>query len=847
MSTFDTTAAFRLSNGIEVNAHDTRDFKAITLPNGMKALLVSDPHTDISACSVQVSVGHFSDPDNLPGLAHFLEHLLFMGTRDFPDENSFSAFLSDHGGYSNAFTATEATNYHFQVQADSLREAMDRFSGFFTCPLFNESGTARELNAVDSENSKNLQNDMWRAYQLDKATSPPSHPYHKFGTGNRATLSPPGVDVRSALLAFHKEHYSAGRAALCVVGAEPLGTLEGWVVELFSSFANNGSSEPVFPPLPPAPLLIHRVPIKDNRSLEVAWTLPSQRSAWRSKPTGYLSHLLGHEGPGSLLSALMARGWATGLSGYLGSDESCFAKFEVEVKLTPAGLAAHSGVLALVFAYLGMLAAHGPQRWVVEEDAALRVSKFRYASKGQPMSTATSGSDSLSFPGGEAAQVLTRGQLLWDFDAPAIAAALAACSPRAAKVCICSKDPAVVAAATSTEPHYGTQYSCVPLPEATMAALEEAWEVSRQVTLGRLAKLAGASGGPGACVTGGPAALSAEEAAAGAAALAAALAAGPLPTATAALCGPGSYPPLTLPSPNPFLPTDFALRHPECAARRAAEAAGGVAVDPSPFAGTIFPPPATLALLAQPSAAEAAAAGTAAAAPLGAVRLRREPAPQQLLSAPGRSLWWHCDSFFAQPKATVFARLSFPAAALSPRGTALLDMYSTLVMEALREVGYAAQLAGLHYSVDLEALGGVRLYCGGFSQRLPVLLQRISQALALPGFSDSEYAMQKEARLRAYANTAMDNPINQAASECAQGAGRHKASARAYTHTHALPPPPPPLPPLQGQSPSPWCAPPGTGSLTCCQWPAPWAPLTCAQRSQRCWLPCPAQCLWGAT
>jgi hypothetical protein len=68
----------------------------------------------------------------------------------------------------------------------------------------------------------------------------------------------------------------------------------------------------------------------------------------------------------------------------------------------------------------------------------------------------------------------------------------------------------VVAAATSTEPHFGTQYACVPLPEATMAALEEAWELSRQVTLGRLAKLGGASGGPGACVTGGPAALSAE-------------------------------------------------------------------------------------------------------------------------------------------------------------------------------------------------------------------------------------------------------------------------------------------------------------------------------------------------
>jgi insulysin len=128
----------------------------------------------MAAAALQVSVGSFSDGD-VEGLAHFCEHMCFLGTEKFPDENSFSAFLNENGGSSNAYTANEVTNYQFDLAAGSgkLREALERFASFFSCPLFTESATGRELNAVDSEHAKNLQNDGWRGYQLDKATSAP--------------------------------------------------------------------------------------------------------------------------------------------------------------------------------------------------------------------------------------------------------------------------------------------------------------------------------------------------------------------------------------------------------------------------------------------------------------------------------------------------------------------------------------------------------------------------------------------------------------------------------------------------------------------------------------------------
>jgi Insulinase (Peptidase family M16) len=63
---------------IEKSAQDDRSYRLITLSNGLQALLISDPKTDKGAASLDVGVGHLSDPDERPGLAHFCEHLLFM-------------------------------------------------------------------------------------------------------------------------------------------------------------------------------------------------------------------------------------------------------------------------------------------------------------------------------------------------------------------------------------------------------------------------------------------------------------------------------------------------------------------------------------------------------------------------------------------------------------------------------------------------------------------------------------------------------------------------------------------------------------------------------------------------
>ena len=103
------------------------------------------------AGALAVNVGHFNDPRDRQGLAHFLEHMLFQGTKKYPDEHEYSEYIKNHGGYDNAFTSTEDTNFHFECSNEGFEGALDRLAQFFISPCFSENSSGREVQAVDSE------------------------------------------------------------------------------------------------------------------------------------------------------------------------------------------------------------------------------------------------------------------------------------------------------------------------------------------------------------------------------------------------------------------------------------------------------------------------------------------------------------------------------------------------------------------------------------------------------------------------------------------------------------------------------------------------------------------------
>ena len=378
---------------MEKSKNDERNYRHLTLENELQVLLVSDSETDKASACLDTKVGSLADPKDTQGIAHFLEHMLFMGTKKYPDENDYNKFLSSHGGMSNAYTDSEDTVYFFDVNQEHLAGALDRFAQFFIAPLFTQSATDRELNAVNSENSKNQQTDVWREMQLKKSLSRPDHPFHNFGTGNLATLRDgprdANIDLRARLLDFHATHYSSNLMRLVIIGRESLDVLETMATTCFQDAANKQIERPIYEENPyRAEDLGKRlsvVPIKDARKIEMTWLLPPVQNKYESKPANYLSHLIGHEGKGSILSLLKQKGWANGFSSGLFASGTCFSIFGVQIDCTDEGIENADFVVSVVYQYLAMLRNEGPHEWIFNESRDIAAINFLFQSKSRPI------------------------------------------------------------------------------------------------------------------------------------------------------------------------------------------------------------------------------------------------------------------------------------------------------------------------------------------------------------------------------------------------------------------------------------------------------------------------------
>ncbi|DBA00232.1 TPA: hypothetical protein N0F65_007876 [Lagenidium giganteum] len=440
-------ASLVLSHGLEVSALDERQYECLTLENSLQVLLISDPKTEKASAAMDVHVGHQSDPAELPGLAHFLEHMLFLGTEKYPDENSYKQYLSAHSGRSNASTSQMHTNYYFDVLSEHFHEALDRFAQFFIAPLFTASATEREMNAVNSENAKNLQNDHRRLYQLQKSLANPAHPFHKFGTGNIETLGhtpkQQGIDVRKALIEFHATYYSASIMKLVIYGKDDLETLGTWARQLFSAIKNTGRSFPTFGDVLPfddtrLPRQIEVAPVKDLRIIDVSWPMPSLYWLYQTKPSKILSHLMGHEGKGSILSYLKAKKWANGLSAGLSRDNEDWALFSVKVEATEAGIEHYEGVVVAVYEYLAMLRRSLPlPTWIFEETKDLALVEFQFKSKETPINyTSYLAGVMHKYP---TKYIVSGGYLLYNYDEAKVEELLSLCTPKRMRLTIVSK------------------------------------------------------------------------------------------------------------------------------------------------------------------------------------------------------------------------------------------------------------------------------------------------------------------------------------------------------------------------------------------------------------------------
>jgi insulysin len=446
--------------------NDLSESRHFVLPNGMKVLLVSDPKLNKAAAAVAVGVGSLGDPPGRPGLAHYLEHMLFLGTEKYPEVDEYGQYLQRNGGYSNAYTARDRTNYHLEVRPEAFEGAVDRFAQFFIAPLFTPEFNEREVNAVHSEFQKNLENDGWREFALRNTAYRDGHPARGFNIGSRETLA---GTTREELLAFHRRHYSANRMTLSLVGPQPLDRLEQLARSRFEAVPNLQRPElrydPDYLPRKPALRMLRMEPVKDLRTITLSFPLPDLRPWAAAKPAEQVGYVLGHEGAGSLLSVLKAEGLATTLSAGAWQDTPDYGSFDIQIGLTPEGLAQHPRVLQMVFAAIALLRRDGVPAHVFEERRTMAALDERYQDRGEGADRAANLANAIM---DHPPAIAERVPFLWlQRDPAAVQAVLDHLQPDNLLVTLVAKG-----LPTDREaPYFGTRYSYVETTGAAYAAL----------------------------------------------------------------------------------------------------------------------------------------------------------------------------------------------------------------------------------------------------------------------------------------------------------------------------------------------------------------------------------------
>ena len=365
---------------------DERDYRHLVLANGLKVLLISDKNVHKAAASLSVAVGSNADPKDHQGMAHLLEHMLFLGTRQYPEPDSFTAFINEYGGSNNAYTSFDETNYFFDIQPRYLDEALARFASFFYEALIDPQYLEREEKVVDAEFQARFSSDGRRIFAAVKQMVNPEHPYAKFSIGNLDSLSRGDQQqLRAALVDLYKRYYRAGSMALVVQGQESLDDLAQMVEKHFSSLVAGRA-----PTLTTdKPLFLKRnlanwlqvVPLTDTRRLMLVFPIDGVGKDYRNKPARFLAHFIGHEGQGSLLSNLKEQSLAYGLQAGVSLINQRQSLFFIQIDLTTLGAEQREEVARQVFQYLKLLQGAPPPAWHYNEQSLISELQFRYSER----------------------------------------------------------------------------------------------------------------------------------------------------------------------------------------------------------------------------------------------------------------------------------------------------------------------------------------------------------------------------------------------------------------------------------------------------------------------------------
>lgn len=366
----------------ESSATDSHSYRWLQLENGLRVLLVHNASSKQSSASFAVNAGHFHDPIEAQGIAHFLEHLIFLGSASFPEANAFANRINNSSGHFNAWTGTEHSNYYFACATNEFSDCVKHFSSLFKEPLLKQEWVDKERQSIEAEYRLKLKDELRRLYEVHKTTSNPAHPFAKFSVGNAETLADTNITIRARLEDFHQTFYVANNAALVLAGSQSLTELQEIAL---AHFADMRAGEAAIN-LPAVPIYqeqhkscqIYVRPIKQANRLILTFPLDEINSDYLHKTTSFLAHLLGHEGSGSLCYFLRQQHWIQELSAGGGMSGYNFKDFHLNIQLTDLGTENIQHVVQACFQYIRVIAAEGIQNALYNERKQMMALAYQF-------------------------------------------------------------------------------------------------------------------------------------------------------------------------------------------------------------------------------------------------------------------------------------------------------------------------------------------------------------------------------------------------------------------------------------------------------------------------------------
>ncbi|MDC9607027.1 pitrilysin [Xenorhabdus griffiniae] len=441
-----------LPDTIHKSDRDPRQYKAIKLQNGMTVLLVSDEKAIKSLAAVSLPVGHMENPDNQLGLAHYLEHMVLMGSKRYPQSGGFAEFLQKHGGSRNASTNANRTAFYLEVENDALTGAVDRLADALAEPLLEPVNADRERHAVDNEMTIARAGEGHRLWQIRSETLNPAHPNARFAGGNLETLKDkPDSKLQTALIDFYQRYYSANLMKGVVYGNQSIDKLAQIATETFGRIPNRHASVPAItvPAMTDKEkgIIIHYVPAQPYKALRLEFSIADNSADFRSKTDAYVGYLIGNRSQNTLSDWLQKQGLIESIdAGAHPKTDGNSGTFNIYVSLTDKGLEQRDQVIAAIFSYINLLKQQGINKSYFDEMAKVLNLSFQYASIVRNMNYIEGLSDAmLVLP---ISHVLDAGYVTDEFNPQAIASRLDELTPENARIWFISP----------TEPHNKEAY-----------------------------------------------------------------------------------------------------------------------------------------------------------------------------------------------------------------------------------------------------------------------------------------------------------------------------------------------------------------------------------------------------